>query len=191
MVEHTLPRHNGGQMGRLKRRYLPLLDGEIGDAQQTDLAGRPGLRGGPFDRVIKISRLQRRHHFIESGRLSGSARVDHNHCVARRYPTLWVRDFPRQVSSVGLALYDLGMIAQRNLDTADFVDLVDDPELWRQVASAVSHAWGGRKYLKQVQHRLAAESARDPDDHARACRSHRAETAAAVRSSARQTARCR
>ncbi len=26
----------------------------------------------------------------------------------------------------------------RNLDTADFVDLVDDPELWRQVASAVS-----------------------------------------------------
>jgi len=50
----------------------------------------------------------------------------------------------------------------RNLDTADFVDLVDDPELWRQVASTVSHAWGGRKYLKQVQHRLAAESVRDP-----------------------------
>ncbi|UPK12183.1 hypothetical protein IVA93_02870 [Bradyrhizobium sp. 155] len=49
-----------------------------------------------------------------------------------------------------------------NLDTADFVNLVDDPELWWQVASDVSHVWGGWKYLKQVQRRLETDSARDP-----------------------------
>jgi hypothetical protein len=49
----------------------------------------------------------------------------------------------------------------RNLDVAEFVELTDDPELWEQVASAASHVWGGRKYLKQVRSRLA-EGVRDP-----------------------------
>ncbi|WP_407151023.1 hypothetical protein [Bradyrhizobium sp. ORS 86] len=52
--------------------------------------------------------------------------------------------------------------ADRNLDAAAFVDLVDDAELWSQVASAVSDAWGGRKYLKQVRRRLEADGSRDP-----------------------------
>lgn len=62
----------------------------------------------------------------------------------------WVR------SAVG------GKFVSRNLDAADFVSLVDDPELWSQVASDVSHVWGGWKYLKQVQRRLESDSARDP-----------------------------
>ena len=50
----------------------------------------------------------------------------------------------------------------KNLDAADFVTLVDDPELWWQLASDVSHAWGGWKYLKQVQRRLESDGTRDP-----------------------------
>jgi GTPase-associated protein 1, N-terminal domain type 1 len=50
----------------------------------------------------------------------------------------------------------------RNLGTLDFVNVVDDPELWRQLASDASHVWGGWKYLKQVQRRLEADGTSDP-----------------------------
>ena len=49
----------------------------------------------------------------------------------------------------------------RNLDTADFLELVDDPELWWRLVSDVSHVWGGKKYLKQVRRGLEA-GGRDP-----------------------------
>jgi hypothetical protein len=50
----------------------------------------------------------------------------------------------------------------RNLNVSGFVNLVDDPELWWQVASDTSHVWGGWKYLKQVQRRLEADGSSDP-----------------------------
>jgi hypothetical protein len=51
---------------------------------------------------------------------------------------------------------------ERNLNISDFVNLVDDLELWWQVASDTSHGWGGWKYLKQVQRRLEVDGADDP-----------------------------
>ena len=38
----------------------PLIDGEIGNAVEADIAVAPGLRRRPFDRVIKIDRLRER-----------------------------------------------------------------------------------------------------------------------------------
>ncbi|MFL9499140.1 hypothetical protein DNX69_06535 [Rhodopseudomonas palustris] len=58
-------------------------------------------------------------------------------------------------SAVGAKFVD------RNLNVVDFVDLVEDPELWRQVAADTLHVWGGWKYLKQVQRRLEAEGTSD------------------------------
>src|SRR5271167_3575672 len=62
MVEHSLPRDHRGEMRRLQRRDLPLLAREIGNAEQSHLAIRPGLDSGPFDGVIVLPRLQWRHY---------------------------------------------------------------------------------------------------------------------------------
>jgi hypothetical protein len=49
----------------------------------------------------------------------------------------------------------------RNLDTVEFLELADGPDLWWRLASDVSHVWGRRNYLKQVRRGLEA-GARDP-----------------------------
>jgi hypothetical protein len=59
-------------------------------------------------------------------------------------------------SAVGAKFVD------RNLNVSDFVKLVEDPELWWQVASDTSRVWGGWKYLKQVQRRLESDGTSDP-----------------------------
>jgi hypothetical protein len=33
----------------------PLARGVVGDAEQTDFVVRPGLRRGPFDRVVEVA----------------------------------------------------------------------------------------------------------------------------------------
>src|SRR5215469_13165975 len=56
-VAATLPRADRGQMRRLERGDLPLVNCVVRDAKQADLAGAPPLRRGPLDAVVVVERL--------------------------------------------------------------------------------------------------------------------------------------
>ena len=47
------------QVRRLQSRDMPLIDCVIRNSVQSNLAVRPGLHAGPFDRVVIIQRLAR------------------------------------------------------------------------------------------------------------------------------------
>ncbi len=56
-IGKTFPRDDRLQGRRLQVGDEPLVDREIRDAVEPDLAVAPGLRGRPFDRVIEIDRF--------------------------------------------------------------------------------------------------------------------------------------
>ena len=56
-VAAALPGTNRRERAGLQRGYLPLFDGEIRDADETDTARGPSLRAGPFYAVVEILRL--------------------------------------------------------------------------------------------------------------------------------------
>src|SRR5829696_5115683 len=55
----ALPDAHGGEMRRLQRRHVPLVDAVIGDAVEPDLAVRPGLHAGPLDAIVEVLGLAR------------------------------------------------------------------------------------------------------------------------------------
>ena len=59
-VGGAFPDAHGGEVRRLQRRDMPLVDAVVGDAVQADLAVGPRLHAGPFDAVVEIERLARR-----------------------------------------------------------------------------------------------------------------------------------
>ena len=64
----------------------PLVDREVGNAGEADLAVAPRLRRGPFDGVVEIDRLGERPRLALAGRLAGAAAVDAHGGVALRHP---------------------------------------------------------------------------------------------------------
>src|SRR5690606_13692929 len=91
-------------------------------AEQPDLAVRPGLYPRPFDGVIEVARLHRRHHLVIAGGLAHAARVDDDHGVARQDPALRIRHFPGQIFAGRAVAHDLGMVAHDEIPIALEVD---------------------------------------------------------------------
>ena len=84
---------------RLQRRRLqiggePLIDGEIGNAEQPDIAVAPRLRRRPFDGVIKIDRFGKRPRLALARRFAGAAAVDAHGGIAARHPPLRIDGLP-------------------------------------------------------------------------------------------------
>ncbi len=90
----ALPDAHGGEVRRLQRGDVPLVDGVIGDAVEADLAVAPGLFGGPFDAVVEILRLARREMVDVTGRAAAAAGVDAHAGIAVRHPFLRVDHLP-------------------------------------------------------------------------------------------------
>src|SRR6184192_3337748 len=59
-VGRAFPNAHRGQVRRLERRHLPLVDRIVGDVVEADLAVAPWLDSGPLDAVVKIFSLARR-----------------------------------------------------------------------------------------------------------------------------------
>src|SRR5262245_9915791 len=67
-VGGAFPYAQRGEVRRLQRGHVPLVDAVIGDAVQPDLAVRPRLLTRPLDAIIKILGLARREMIDEAGR---------------------------------------------------------------------------------------------------------------------------
>lgn len=81
-------------MRRLQRRDLPLIDGHVGDAEQAHLAVRPGLTGGPFNRIVEVPRLARRPQIEIARRITRAAHVERDDGVAVSHPSLRIGVLP-------------------------------------------------------------------------------------------------
>src|SRR5262245_52592398 len=107
-VGGALPDAHGGQVRRLQRRHVPLVDAVIGNAVEPDLAVRPGLHAGPLDAVVEILGLARREMIDEAGRATAAAGVDAHAGIVVRYPFLGIDHLPALVE-VARAGGDVGM----------------------------------------------------------------------------------
>ena len=93
-IGETLPRDDRLQRRRLLIGRKPLVDGEVGDAGESDLARAPGLRRRPFDRVVEINRLRERPWLALPGRFAAAAAVDPHRGVALRHPPFRIDGLP-------------------------------------------------------------------------------------------------
>ncbi len=59
-VRGTLPHTHGGQMFRLPRGHLPLVDAVIGHTIEAHLATAPRLRARPLDALFEVICFPRR-----------------------------------------------------------------------------------------------------------------------------------
>lgn len=119
------------------------------------LARGLGRRSSQSAALMRLS-LEKVHRVLASGRMP----TEGWRMLRDQLPFVmpWQEwDMCRRVRSAVSARF-----VDMNLNTSDFVNVADDPELWWQIASEASHAWGGWKYLKQVQRRLEADSTGDP-----------------------------
>ncbi|MGB6754078.1 MAG: hypothetical protein WBE14_00400 [Xanthobacteraceae bacterium] len=66
-VGKPLPRNDRLERGRREIGDKPLIDGEIGNAEQTDIAVAPRLRRRPFDGIVKIDGLGKRPRLALAG----------------------------------------------------------------------------------------------------------------------------
>src|SRR2546427_678987 len=84
--ERALPDAHRGEVRRLQRGDVPLVDGVIGDAVEPDISVRPGLHARPFDAVVEIRRLARREMVDMAGRAAAAPRIDPHDDIAVRHP---------------------------------------------------------------------------------------------------------
>ena len=108
-VGGAFPDAHGGEVRRLQRRHVPLVDAVVGDAVEADLAVRPGLHAGPFDAVVEVLGLARREMIDEAGRAAGAAGIDAHAGIVVRHPLLGVDHLPVLVA-VARAGGDVGML---------------------------------------------------------------------------------
>src|SRR5262249_11382801 len=94
VVGEPLPDAERREVRRPERSDLPLISGEIGDAVEADLTGRPRSRAGPFAAVVEVLRLARRPDVDEARRAAGAARIDAHAGIAVRHPLLRVDQLP-------------------------------------------------------------------------------------------------
>ena len=116
-VGGAFPDAHGGEVQRLQRGRVPLVDGVIGNAVQADLAARPGLHARPLDALVQVLRLARREMLDAAGRTAGAARVDAQAGVALRHPFLRIDDFPVLIFA-RRAVRDLRMLVDHALPGA-------------------------------------------------------------------------
>ena len=93
-VGGALPDAHRGEVRRLHRGDVPLVDRVVGNAGQADLAVAPGLRRRPFDTVVKILRLAWREMIDKTRRAAAAARIDAHADITVRHPFFRVGDFP-------------------------------------------------------------------------------------------------
>ena len=93
-VGEALPRDDRLQRRRLEIGDEPLVDREIGNAGQADIAVAPRLRRRPFDRVVEVDRFRERPRLALAGRLAAAAPVDAHGGVAARHPPFRVDGLP-------------------------------------------------------------------------------------------------
>ena len=96
-VGGAFPDAHGGEMRRLERRHVPLVDAVVGNAVEPDLAARPRLHARPFDAVVKILGLARREMIDHAGRAAGATGIDAHAGVIVRHPFLRIDHFPALV----------------------------------------------------------------------------------------------
>ena len=125
-VGGAFPDAHGGQMRRLARSHVPLVDAVIGNAVQSDLAVRPRLGAGPFDAVVIILGLARRERIDEARRTAGAARIDAHAGVLVRHPFLRIGNFPALVEIAG-AGGDVRMLFRHALPRARIAVLEGKP----------------------------------------------------------------
>ena len=89
-IRAPFPHANGGQMGRLQRRHLPLVHGEVGHAAQADASARPVLHSRPFDALVEVPRLARREQVHQAGRTPGAAHIHAHQHIALGHEALGV-----------------------------------------------------------------------------------------------------
>ncbi len=116
-VGRAFPHADRGEMRRLQRGDVPLVDAVIGDAVEADLAARPRLHAGPLDAVVEILGLARREVIDEPRRAAGAARVDAHADIIVRHPLLRIDDFPVLIL-VGRAGGDVGVLVDHALPRA-------------------------------------------------------------------------
>ena len=93
-VGKTFPRNDRLQRRRLVIGDEPLVDGEIGYAQQPDLARAPPLRRRPFDRIIEVDRLRERPRLALAGGFAAAASINAHRRIALGHPPLRVDRLP-------------------------------------------------------------------------------------------------
>ena len=125
-VGGAFPDAHGGQVRRLARRHLPLVDAIIGNAVEPDLAVRPRLHAGPFDAVVIILGLARRERIDEARRAAGAARIDAHAGVVARHPFFRIGDFPALIEIAG-AGGDVRMLFRHALPGARIAVLEGKP----------------------------------------------------------------
>src|SRR5262249_30535202 len=116
-VGGALPDAHGGQVRRLQRRDVPLIDSVIGNPVEPDLAVRPRLHAGPFDAVVEILGLARREMVDEAGRATAPARIDAHAGIVVRHPFLGIDHFPALIE-IARAGGDVGMLFSHALPRA-------------------------------------------------------------------------
>jgi hypothetical protein len=116
-VGRAFPDDHRGQVRRLERRDVPLVDAVVRDAAQTHLAVRPGLHARPFDAVVEVPRLARRKVIDVPGRAASAARIDPHADVALRHPLLGIDHLPALVD-VARAVRDVRVLGDHALPRA-------------------------------------------------------------------------
>jgi hypothetical protein len=116
-VGRALPDAHGGEMRRLQRGDVPLVDAVVRDAVEPDLAVRPRLNTGPFDAVVEVLRLPRREMIDITGRAAGAARIHAHARIAVRHPFLRVDHLPALIEVRG-SRRDVGMLFHHALPRA-------------------------------------------------------------------------
>ena len=93
-IGEAFPRNNRLQRWRLVIGDEPLVDGEIGYAQQPDLARAPRLRRCPLDRVIEIDGFCERPWFALARGFTAAAAVDAHRGITPGHPPVRVDGLP-------------------------------------------------------------------------------------------------
>ena len=93
-IGKALPGNDRLQRRRLQIGGEPLIDREIGNAEQPDIAVAPRLRRRPFDGVVEIDRFGQRPRLALAGRFAGAAAVDAHGGIAARHPPFRIDGLP-------------------------------------------------------------------------------------------------
>jgi hypothetical protein len=125
-VGRALPDAHGGEMRRLQRSHMPLIDAVIGNAVQPDPAVRPGLHPGPLDAMVEVFCFARRKVIDITGRTAAAARIHPRAGIAVRHPFLGIDRFPVLVF-VARSFGDVGVLGDHALPGARIAVLKGRP----------------------------------------------------------------
>ncbi len=97
-VGQALPRDHRREVRRLQTRHQPLVDREVRDAEQPDLAAAPRLGPRPLDAVVEVAGATHGIGVDVARRPSPATRIDAYDGVTVRHPVLRVGRLPGRVA---------------------------------------------------------------------------------------------